>query len=215
MNNLTPPGNITATSMTLSTSMTFDDWTATGKTLGTIARAAAWWLGDWLHFGETQYGQKYTQATDVTGLDYQLLADYKWVASRVQFSLRNENLSWWHHRVVASLEPDEQKMWLDKALAGEWTTRQLALSMQCDDMNLDALADMEDVDLHTEVGTEPAWQLLLKLREDIDRARRFGVALNHFTEQDANIPRCGWPARLVYIEPEHIMRAYLAAMNNG
>ena len=37
---------------------------------------------------------------------YQALRDYKWVADNVELSLRNDNLTWSHHREIAKLEPE-------------------------------------------------------------------------------------------------------------
>jgi len=58
----------------------------------------------------------YSQALESTDYEYQTLADYKWVAENAEFSFRNENLSFAHHRQLASLEPEDQKIWLDKAV---------------------------------------------------------------------------------------------------
>lgn len=53
----------------------------------------------------------YAQAVEVTGWDYQRLADTKYVALHVEFSFRNENLSWTHHRHVASLPKNKPSGW--------------------------------------------------------------------------------------------------------
>ncbi len=49
----------------------------------------------------------------------------KYVAESVECSLRNEHLSWDHHRQVASLPSAKAKELLDKAEAEELTTREL------------------------------------------------------------------------------------------
>lgn len=55
------------------------------------------------------YGETYSQVIEETGLDYQTLRNYKYVASRIELSLRKDNLHWHHHLVVAPLEPDQQE----------------------------------------------------------------------------------------------------------
>jgi hypothetical protein len=45
--------------LTLSDSLTFDEWLAIGEKLAGLVDASAWWLGDWLFFGQWQYGKKY------------------------------------------------------------------------------------------------------------------------------------------------------------
>ena len=54
---------------------------------------------------------------DILGWDYQRLAQVKWVAGAVNFSVRTEKLSWSHHERVSRLDPAEQRYWLDRAVA--------------------------------------------------------------------------------------------------
>src|SRR5690606_4701335 len=49
----------------------------------------------------------------------------KWVANAVKFSLRKENLTWSHHIEIASLEPEEQAAWLNRAEVERWSVRRL------------------------------------------------------------------------------------------
>jgi len=67
----------------------------------------------------------YSQALDSLDYEYQTLANFKYVASNVEFSLRKENLSFKIHEEVASLEPKDQKIWLDKAEQNNLTIREL------------------------------------------------------------------------------------------
>jgi len=71
--------------------------------------------GDWLTFGERKYGEMYAQALDETDYEYKTLRDAKYVAGKVGLSGRHDNLSFSHHKAVASLAPQEQKQWLDRA----------------------------------------------------------------------------------------------------
>jgi hypothetical protein len=49
-------------------------------------------MGDFVAFGRENGGKQYEDGMARTGLEYQTLADYKWVAERVEISLRNEKL---------------------------------------------------------------------------------------------------------------------------
>lgn len=82
-------------------------------------RRGQWWVGDWLNYGERAYGEKYAQAMDVTGLEYDTLSSYRWVAAEIEPCLRKQKLSWSHHKEVAALEPAEQAEWLDRAETDE------------------------------------------------------------------------------------------------
>jgi N6-adenosine-specific RNA methylase IME4 len=119
------PGAVTTTALTLPADLSFERWEQVGETLGRIGRAHQWWIGDWINFGERAYGEKYAQAIEDTGLDYQTTANLAWVAGKVQSSWRQETLSWSHHQEVAKLEPAEQKRWLKRAVAEGWSSKEL------------------------------------------------------------------------------------------
>jgi hypothetical protein len=95
--------------------LSFDEWAQAGQQLQAMGRAWQWWLGDWVRYGEARYGDLYAQAIDLTGYEYQTIANVAYVASRIDFSRRRENLSWSHHAEVAALPPSEQTDWLDRA----------------------------------------------------------------------------------------------------
>jgi len=118
-------GEVTPVSWQPPAELTFEEWTAIGNTLQQVGASLNWWIGDWLNYGERKWGEMYAQAVEVTGWDYQRLADTKYVALHVEFSFRNENLSWTHHRHVASLPPEEQAEWLELAAANGWRSGQL------------------------------------------------------------------------------------------
>lgn len=101
-----------------------------GSTLRQIERSVMWWIGDWLNFGERKYGEAYAQAIDATEWPYQTLANAAYVANRVEFSRRRENLSWSHHAEVASLPPEEQSQWLEKAKSSSLSVMRLRDEVQ-------------------------------------------------------------------------------------
>lgn len=113
-----PPG-VTETHLPIAKNTTIDQWAAIGEALGRVNRASAWWIGDWVNFGENRYGEAYSQYIEATGLDYSTLAAYAHVARQFEFLRRRKTLSFSHHREVASLEPSEQDEWLDRAEAEE------------------------------------------------------------------------------------------------
>ena len=82
------------------------EWIRQGKSLGTIGRGAAWWIGDWVNYGSAKFGEKYARAARITGYDIQSLMNMAYVAARFHISRRRENLSWSHHAEVAAAIPD-------------------------------------------------------------------------------------------------------------
>lgn len=105
--------------------LSFDSWKQIGNQLSAIADASAWWLGDWLVFGQTRYPERYRQAIDETALDYQTLRNYAWVTRRFPVSRRRDTLSMQHHAEVASLPCELQDEWLDRAERFQWSRNQL------------------------------------------------------------------------------------------
>lgn len=106
---------LTTTSWDASAQMSFAEWVEHGRRLGLMGRSAGWWIGDWLAFGNTVYGERYTRAARVTGYDVQTLMNMVYVASRVESGRRHERLSWSHHAEVVALPPAEQDAWLERA----------------------------------------------------------------------------------------------------
>jgi DNA modification methylase len=96
--------------------LTYEQWATDGKFIEAADGSVAWWIGDWMNYGEKTYGdEKYKQAMEMTGFEYQTINNYRWVASKVQFISRNINLSFAHHHAVAKYEPEQQSLLLGKA----------------------------------------------------------------------------------------------------
>jgi len=101
-------------------------WEQVGTSLREFTNSSAWWLADWLIFGETAYGwQRYRQAIERTGLDYQTLRNYAWVARRFEHHRRRDSLSFAHHAEVTRLSSPEQDYWLRKAEQQKWSRNEL------------------------------------------------------------------------------------------
>ena len=103
----------------------FEAWLGVGAQLAAAAASSAWCLGDWLVFGQATYGGRYREAVERTGLDYQTLRNYAWVARRFELSRRRDTLSFGHHAEVAALPGPEQDFWLRKAEEFGWSTMRM------------------------------------------------------------------------------------------
>jgi len=98
----------------------FEAWLAVGARLAAAAASSAWCLGDWLVYGRSAFGGRYREAVQRTGLEYQTLRNYAWVAGRFELSRRRDTLSFGHHAEVAALAGPEQEFWLRKAEEFGW-----------------------------------------------------------------------------------------------
>lgn len=121
LSELEKSGAITETSLNLPPDIPYDRWEALVTMFGQLHRTSAWLLGDALNYGDKVYGETYVQASVWTGLAEQTLINYASVCGRIPRSRRRRDLPFSLHAEVASLEPQEQKEWLKKASAGQWT----------------------------------------------------------------------------------------------
>lgn len=119
-------------------------WEQIGASLREFTNSSAWWLADWLIFGEVAYGwRRYRQAIERTGLDYQTLRNYAWVARRFEQHRRRDSLSFAHHAEVTRLSPPEQDYWLRKAEQQKWSRNELRRAIR---------ASLAEQDHQTEVS---------------------------------------------------------------
>ena len=85
--------------------------------LGAFSRCSNWWVGDWLRYRSSGYGERYVRASTLTGYDAQNLRNMAYVASRCAGgSRRRDSRSWTHHAEVAAPPADNQDRWLARAL---------------------------------------------------------------------------------------------------
>jgi hypothetical protein len=148
------PSTISAVAWIPERDLDLAEWSRAGHQLGVMDRCSPWWIGDWIYYGNTKFGEKYSRAAKITGYDIQTLMNRVYVASRFEISRRRENLSWSHHDVIAALPPDQQEYWLDRAITERLTRADLRLELrsrkQVRDVSLDTTGDAEK---HEEVAT--------------------------------------------------------------
>jgi N6-adenosine-specific RNA methylase IME4 len=82
----------------------------------------------------------YDDIAEETGMDKQYLRDIKYVSGNIESSLRNENLSFSHHKEVASLPSEKQTEFLNKAVEEKLSVRELREEIRKDgiEFNLDS-----------------------------------------------------------------------------
>lgn len=130
------------------------EWETYGEILRRVDEAKQWAIGDWLVDGKRHYGDGlYKRAAEITGLAEGTLRDFVWMAGAFELSSRKDNLSFKHHKEVASI----------KFIATD-DDGKLALSDEADqDKIAELLAEAEKhnlsvVDLRKKVQTHKEWQ---------------------------------------------------------
>ncbi|MFE9751592.1 LmbU family transcriptional regulator [Saccharothrix saharensis] len=110
--------------------VTFESWEQAGQRISRIASSSAWYLGDWLVYGQDRYTGRYRRAVEAVGLDYQTLRNYAWIARKFEPSRRRAGLPFQHHAEVAALPPAEQDQWLDRAEREGWSRTALRRALR-------------------------------------------------------------------------------------
>jgi hypothetical protein len=113
------------TSLNLPDSLPIGIWQRIGEQIFLIADSSAWWIGDWLVYGQETYPDRYRLVLERTGLHYQTLRNYAWVARRFIASRRRDALSFQHHAELAALAETEQDGWLGQAEQCGWSRNEL------------------------------------------------------------------------------------------
>lgn len=107
-------------------SVPYELWEAYGGALRRIEKSLQWIIGDWINYGEENYGEIYAQATVLwPGMTKERLMRYSWVARAVPRYLRKHDLTWSHHLEIAKLDRKKQFKMLKTAIKENLTVREL------------------------------------------------------------------------------------------
>jgi hypothetical protein len=117
------------------------EWVVVGHQFGATSRVSNWWIGDWVEYGEAKWGEKYVEASRITGYDVKSLRNIAYVARQVDLSRRRDKLRWSHHAEVAGLEPEEQDRWLDRCLADRLSVADLRIELRSSQRIAETAAD--------------------------------------------------------------------------
>jgi hypothetical protein len=108
----------------------FDQWAGAVRTMRLAERSCMWIVGDLLNYGETRFGEDFSQVLDDVGYADETLGVAKWVAARFPKDRRVEVLTFTHHQLVAGLEPADADKLLADAVTEKLSTRQLKDRLQ-------------------------------------------------------------------------------------
>jgi hypothetical protein len=120
--------------------VSLNEWVRLGRHIFNISESASWWLGDWLNYGREAYPDRYRTAIAETGLDYQTLRNYAWIAAKWPESARCAGLSFHHHAEIAAMPEPERSEWLRRALDGKWSRNELRARVRAAQKELRASA---------------------------------------------------------------------------
>lgn len=122
-------GTFTTMSWEPDENLTQDEWARAIAGFDIGRKAFQFYIGDGLNWGEAKWGEMYQDAMEATGMAYQTIANWKWVAKKVPVENRRIELEWEHHKLVASRSVEEQREWLDLAEISGWTVNELRVAI--------------------------------------------------------------------------------------
>lgn len=128
-----PGCNFSRTKLEIEPGLPVEHWQRIGDVLRAaeeMVQAVQFWIGDWLRYGERNYGEKYAQAVEATGYAIKTLQNAQFVAEHVSPSRRRERLSFSIHAEVASMKPKDQDRWLAKAETEGMTRKDLRIAIK-------------------------------------------------------------------------------------
>jgi hypothetical protein len=112
-----PECTFSTTGLLIPEGMEFERWQDLGGALRKAGKGIQFWIGDWIRYGEHQYGEKYTQAIEATGKAEKTLRNYVFVAQNLDLSRRRDTdlVDYSIQAEVAGLKPAQQEAVLQKA----------------------------------------------------------------------------------------------------
>jgi hypothetical protein len=114
------------TALVLPEDATEQEYEQIGRLLLSMNKRLQWLIGDWLSYGENRkWGQTYQVVALEFGYEVSTLWTYASVCRSVKPLTRVKELSFDHHRAVASMPEEEQQVWLRRAQQNGWSAAEL------------------------------------------------------------------------------------------
>jgi hypothetical protein len=101
-----------------------------GIILRTIESAVQWCIGDWAKYLSNKFNVSYEELAQQFGYTVETLYSYASVCDAIPILIRNQGVSFSHHRSVTKMKPREQREWLALATKNEWKVAQLRAAIR-------------------------------------------------------------------------------------
>jgi len=144
------------TSLIFKRDVTKDEWLHVVQSLKMIEGCIQFWVGDCLAYREQKWGM-YDDIAEETGYADRTLRLVKGVSEKIESGRRLPDLSFTHHAEVASLSPEKQNFFLNKAVEEKLSYRELRREIKKEKYN----EQMKKVPLPTDkyrvIYADPPW----------------------------------------------------------
>ena len=115
---------LSKTNLIFKRDITKDEWMDVFKSLKMVEGCVQFWIGDCLAYRQQKWGM-YDDIAEETGYDKETLRQYKRIAENIESGLRKPDLDYAHHKEVASLDPEKQELFLNRAIEEKLSVRDL------------------------------------------------------------------------------------------
>lgn len=116
---------ITNVGVIIDDSITELEWAEAVEYCEKVDKGLQWIIGELLNFGEKKKYRRYVELMSKTNYQYKTLRNIQSISNKVEMSRRRDTLTFSHHAEVASLSPEKQIEWLDKAEDNHLSVKQL------------------------------------------------------------------------------------------
>jgi N6-adenosine-specific RNA methylase IME4 len=116
--------DLNKTCLTFKREVSKDEWMDVFKALKQVEGCVQFWIGDCLAYRQQRWGM-YDDIAAETGMEVRTLREYKMVSENIKSGARAPELSYTHHREVASLPPEKQTEFLNRAVEENLSVREL------------------------------------------------------------------------------------------
>ncbi len=155
---------ISATGLKLSDDLSMQEWLSVGRQITRFGQAVQFWIGDWANYGDKRGwytdSKVYAQIAAITGYDHSTIKDFKYVSSNIQSSVRTDDVSFSHHKLVSPLDPRKQTYYLNQA-----RNEKLSVNQFREKIRLQERAELGDTRDQQTVFDEPKKKF--KIPEDL------------------------------------------------
>jgi len=104
----------------------FDTWMTATQQMEKLSSCSTKWLAMLIVWGQGRFGEKYTQAMEVSSKGYSTLANAVHTVTTIEEDEWNDDLNFEHFQALSHVQGKEERVaWRDKAIQNDWSVQEL------------------------------------------------------------------------------------------
>lgn len=115
----------TETSLDIPENLPINDYYEAGTKIHSLHKSTSWLLADLLQYGDSHYGDQFSQVVDDWGYRPETLRNALYVAKRWPKSRRRKELTFAHHQAVSSVDEAVADEMLEIAVKNGYSVKEL------------------------------------------------------------------------------------------